>query len=56
MCVGEPFAWMEALLVVATIAQGWRLRAVPGHRVELQPSVTLRPKGGLPMTAERRTG
>jgi cytochrome P450 len=56
MCVGEPFAWMEALLVVATIAQGWRLRAVPGHRVELQPSVTLRTKGGLPMTAERRTG
>jgi cytochrome P450 len=54
MCVGEHFARLEAILILATIAQRWRLRLVPGHRVELQPVVTLRPKHGMAMTAERR--
>jgi cytochrome P450 len=54
MCIGEPFAWMEAVLVVATIARRWRLRLVPGHPIEFQPAVTLRPKHGVRMTLERR--
>ena len=48
-CIGEPFAWMEGELLLATIAQRWRLRAVPDHVVEPQPSITLRPKNGIPM-------
>ncbi len=56
MCVGEPFAWQEAILLIATIAQRWRLRLVPGHPVEFQPAVTLRPKHGMAMTIERRDG
>jgi cytochrome P450 len=54
MCVGEDFAWMEGILVLATIARHWRLRLVPGHRVALQPRITLRPRHGIAMTAERR--
>ena len=53
-CIGEGFAWTEAKLLLATLARRWRLRAVPGHEVELHPRVTLRPKGGMPMTLERR--
>jgi cytochrome P450 len=53
-CVGEPFAWMEATLVLATIARRWRLRLVPGHPVEPQAVVTLRPRHGIRMVAERR--
>ena len=45
---------MEGVLVIATLAQKWKMRLVPGHRVELQPSITLRPKYGIKMTLERR--
>ncbi|MGE3959321.1 MAG: cytochrome P450 [Vicinamibacterales bacterium] len=54
-CIGESFAWMELVLVAATIAQRWRLRLVPGHPVVPQPVVTLRMKHGLRMTAARRS-
>jgi hypothetical protein len=40
----------EAQLVVATVAQRYRLRLVPGHPVELQPLITLRPRYGIQMT------
>jgi cytochrome P450 len=49
-CIGEAFAWMELVLVVATIAQRWTLSLVPGHPVEPQPLVTLRTKHGMRMT------
>ena len=54
MCIGEQFAWMESVLVLATVAQKWRLRLVPNQKVEAQPLVTLRPKHGIKMTVERR--
>ncbi|MFL6254694.1 MAG: cytochrome P450, partial [Pyrinomonadaceae bacterium] len=53
-CIGEGFAWMEGVLVVATLAQKWRLRLAPAQRVEPQPVVTLRPRHGVRMTPERR--
>ena len=34
---------MEGQLVLATIARRWRIDLVPGHRVELEPLITLRP-------------
>jgi cytochrome P450 len=53
-CIGEGFAWMEGVLVLATLARRWRLRLAPGHPVETQPVVTLRPRHGMRMTPERR--
>lgn len=53
-CIGEQFAWMESGLLLATIAQQWRLRLAPGHSVSRQPTITLRPKDGLVMVPERR--
>jgi cytochrome P450 len=50
-CIGESFAWMELILIVATIAQRWDLRLVPGHPVVPQPLITLRAKHGMRMTA-----
>jgi cytochrome P450 len=46
-CIGESFAWMEATLALATIAQRWRLALVPGQNVEPQPKITLRPLNGI---------
>src|SRR5271165_2402145 len=53
-CIGESFAWMEGVLILATLAQKWKLRLVPGHRVEPQPLITLRPKYGMLMQIEPR--
>ena len=49
-CIGNGFAMMEAQLVLATLAQRVKFALVPGHPVELEPSITLRPKYGLQMT------
>lgn len=54
VCIGEPFAWMEGVLLIATLAQRWRLRPAPGHPVLLQPLITLRPKHGIKMKLEKR--
>jgi len=54
VCIGEPFAWMEATLILAALYQQWTLRLVPGYPVVLQPLITLRPKHGMQMIAERR--
>jgi cytochrome P450 len=54
LCIGERFAWMEGTLVLAAIAQQWRLRLAPRHRVEPLPLLTLRSKYGMKMTVERR--
>ncbi len=53
-CIGESFAWMEAILLTATIAQRWRLRLVPGQRVDVQPKITLRSKYPILLIPERR--
>jgi cytochrome P450 len=53
-CIGESFAWMELILIVATIAQRWDLRLVPGHPVVPQPLITLRAKHGMRMTLAAR--
>lgn len=53
-CIGEGFAWMEGILLISTLAQQWRLRLAPGHRVEPMPVITLRPKYGMQMMVEKR--
>ncbi len=49
LCIGEGFAWTEGILIIATLAQRWRPRLVPGHPVETKAMITLRPKYGMKM-------
>ncbi len=50
ICIGDSFAKMEAVLMLATIARKFRLKLVPGATVAMLPSITLRADGGIPMT------
>ena len=43
-CIGESFAWMEGVLVLATLAQRWRMELLPGQRVDVEEKITLRPR------------
>lgn len=54
ICIGAAFAMAEATLILATIAQRYRLRLKPGFPVEPQGLITLRPRNGLRMLLERR--
>jgi len=53
VCIGEPFAWLELVLVLATLTRQWR--PVIEHDPRPQPSVTLRPDGPVLARLRRRT-
>lgn len=56
-CIGAGFATAEGVIALATIARTHRLERLPGHALELEPQITLRPRGGLPMrVGARRAG
>ncbi len=54
-CIGEGFAWMEAVLMLATVVQNWCLFLPPGspNELELLPRFTIRPKHPVPILLER---
>lgn len=54
ICIGERFAWMEGVLLLALFGQQWRFRLAPDAKVVPQPVITLRPQYGLRVIAERR--
>ncbi len=54
VCIGNHFAMMEAVLVLATVAARYRLELDPDYALKLLPSVTLRPKGGIEMVLHQR--
>jgi cytochrome P450 len=53
-CIGTAFAMMEAVLILAGIAQRFRLTMLPGQHVTPTPYITLRPEPGPRMRVERR--
>jgi cytochrome P450 len=53
VCIGRSFALMEAALILATIAQKFQLNLVLDQTIELQPSITLRPKQGIQVVLKR---
>ncbi len=53
-CIGEGFAWTEGILLIAALAKRWRLRLGKGQKLGLKPLITLRPKYGMRMIAEKR--
>jgi cytochrome P450 len=54
ICPGMAFGTTEAILCLATLAQSFKLRLQPGHRVEPICRLTLRPGKSLPMTVRAR--
>ncbi len=55
-CIGMRFSMMQGPLILATLAQAFRVRMVPGHPVEPAPRLNLPPKFGLQMHVETRHG
>src|SRR5262249_27507207 len=55
-CIGNAFATMEAVLILATIAQRFRLALEPGQQITPTPYITLRPEPGPRMRLPRRWG
>src|SRR5258708_20202408 len=53
VCVGASFAMMEVTLLLAMIQQRFHLGIVPGHPIEIFPSLTLRPKTGTRLIPPR---
>jgi cytochrome P450 len=53
-CIGNTFATMEAVLVLATIAQRFRVSLTSGQAVIPAPFITLRPEPGIRVHVEKR--
>jgi cytochrome P450 len=49
-CIGDHFARMEALAILSVLVSRYNFALLPGQRVTPEPSVTLRPRGGLQVT------
>jgi len=56
ICVGQSFALMEMVLMAAVMSQRFTFDLVPDHAVELEATLTLRPRHGLRVIAHRREG
>ncbi len=54
VCIGQQFAMMELVLILATIAQKFRFRMQPGAMVKPVASFTLRPATGIAGLIEGR--
>ncbi|PWB82293.1 MAG: cytochrome P450 [Methylocystaceae bacterium] len=56
ICIGMGFALLEMATILAELVRAFRFDTIPGHRLELAPSFTTRPKGGLPLILTPLTG
>lgn len=54
-CIGDQFAWVEATLVLATIAQHWDLQQLNPNPPKLQTVITLRPREPMPARLVRKS-
>ncbi|MGZ5434394.1 MAG: cytochrome P450 [Thermoanaerobaculia bacterium] len=52
ICIGEGFAWMEGVMLLATLAQKWRFAR--GNDVDPQALITLRPKSAMRMRVDKK--
>lgn len=55
VCIGKAFALMEAKLILTMMARQVRFELEPDTKIQPMPTITLRPKDGLPMRYRRRT-
>lgn len=54
ICIGQSFALMEMVLMAAIMSQRFTFDVCPGYPVELEATLTLRPKHGMHVIAHRR--
>jgi len=54
VCLGQSFALLEAVLLLATIASRFKLRLLPDHPIKQRAAITLYPENGLPMRVHKR--
>lgn len=54
ICIGMSLALTEATLILATMAQRYRPRLVPGQDIVLQHRITMRPRDGIKMILSPR--
>ena len=54
LCIGISFAMMEIVLLLASIAQKFRLELAPNQKVAIHPAMSLRPRDGLKMILRKR--
>jgi cytochrome P450 len=54
-CLGASFAMMELVLLLATFGRRFHFELAPDARVELLPSLTLRPRFGLRMLVHKKS-
>ena len=53
-CIGNYFAMMEVVLLLATIGQRFKFSMVQDHPVEVLPVLSLRPKNGIKVIVQER--
>lgn len=53
-CIGNYFAMMEIVMLLATIGQRFRFSLAPDHAVTLMPAMSLRPANGIKVNVENR--
>lgn len=53
-CIGEPFAWQEGILLIATISSYWKMTLRPNQKIKMDPGITLNPKKGIKMQLHAR--
>jgi cytochrome P450 len=56
ICMGEPLARMEGILLLVTILRHWKMDLLPEYPVALSPLITLRPKYGMKMNLKSNDG
>jgi cytochrome P450 len=54
LCIGNYFAMMEVVLLLATIGQRFKFSLLPDHSVSLLPTMSLRPRDGIRVTVNER--
>jgi len=54
-CLGEGLSWTQGVMLIALLAQRWRMHLMPSRPMELRPRVTLQPKKQVKLQLERRS-
>ena len=56
VCIGRAFAMMQMQINLAMLLQGYQLKVVEGYQFQPTFQLNARPKYGLPLQIEARTG